>query len=98
MYQPSCSPTPGRKASGSRPIEFAASIRRRNDTDRLCTHRLRAATVGGVPKSQPDRAALGRAVRALRQENGMTQEALGHVAGLHWTYIGGIERGERNPS
>jgi len=51
-----------------------------------------------VPPPSPDRAALGRAVRALRLEAGMTQEELAHAAGLHWTYVGGIERGERNPS
>jgi len=26
----------------------------------------------------------------------MTQEELGDKAGLHWTYIGGVERGEKN--
>jgi transcriptional regulator with XRE-family HTH domain len=46
----------------------------------------------------PDRAALGRAVRALRQDHGWSQEVLAERAGLHWTYVGGIERGERNPS
>lgn len=40
--------------------------------------------------------AFGRAVRQLRDEQGYTQEALGHKTGLHRNYIGGIERGEQN--
>jgi transcriptional regulator with XRE-family HTH domain len=50
------------------------------------------------PEPLPDRRALGKAVRELRHERAWTQETLAHQAGLHWTYIGGIERGERNPS
>ena len=40
--------------------------------------------------------AFGRRLCELREAAGMTQEALAHAAGLHWTYIGQIERGERN--
>ncbi|MEB2339303.1 MAG: helix-turn-helix transcriptional regulator [Nitrospirales bacterium] len=35
-------------------------------------------------------------VRQLRLKKGWTQEQLAERAGHHWTYIGGIERGERN--
>jgi transcriptional regulator with XRE-family HTH domain len=41
---------------------------------------------------------FGRAVRARRQQLGWSQEELADRAGLHRTYIGGIERGERNVS
>jgi transcriptional regulator with XRE-family HTH domain len=37
-------------------------------------------------------------VKKLRVERGMTQEQLAHEAELDLTYIGGIERGRRNPS
>jgi len=32
----------------------------------------------------------------LRKKSGWSQECLAEEAGLHWTYIGGIEHGERN--
>lgn len=39
---------------------------------------------------------LGLAIRKIRIEAGWSQEALSFKAGLHRTYIGVIERGEKN--
>lgn len=44
------------------------------------------------------RAVVGENVRRLRQERGITQELLAFEAELDLTYLGGIERGRRNPS
>lgn len=41
--------------------------------------------------------AFGRRVRALRKASGLSQEAFADLVELDRTYIGGIERGERNP-
>jgi transcriptional regulator with XRE-family HTH domain len=41
-------------------------------------------------------AEFGARVRGRRVELGLSQESLADVAGLHRTYVGGIERGERN--
>ncbi len=37
-------------------------------------------------------------LRRLRLAKGITQEALGELADLHPTYVGSVERGERNIS
>ena len=41
---------------------------------------------------------VGRNVRKFRLQRGMTQEQLGFEAEIDLTYVGGIERGQRNPS
>lgn len=40
--------------------------------------------------------AIGATIRKHRQRLDWSQEKLAEEADLHWTYIGGIERGERN--
>jgi transcriptional regulator with XRE-family HTH domain len=42
--------------------------------------------------------AVGRAIREFRTEKRLSQERLADKAGLHRTYLGGVERGERNVS
>lgn len=44
------------------------------------------------------RARLAGQMREIRLQVGLSQEKLAEVAGLHRTYIGGIERAERNVS
>ena len=40
--------------------------------------------------------AIGKTIRRLRSAQGYSQEAFAYACGLDRTYIGGIERGERN--
>jgi transcriptional regulator with XRE-family HTH domain len=51
-----------------------------------------------VPIRSPAHAAFGNAIREIRTQRGISQEALADKCGLDRTYVSGIERGERNPS
>lgn len=39
---------------------------------------------------------VGRNLRAYREAQGLSQEAFADVLEVHRTYMGGVERGERN--
>lgn len=41
---------------------------------------------------------VGRNIRVFRRARGLTQEALALAAGIDTRYVGGIERGEENPT
>ncbi len=41
---------------------------------------------------------FGETVREIRKQRNLSQEEFAEKCGLHRTYIGGIERGERNVS
>jgi transcriptional regulator with XRE-family HTH domain len=44
------------------------------------------------------RLTVGRNVKRLRKQKKLTQEQLAFEAEIDLTYVGGIERGKRNPS
>jgi transcriptional regulator with XRE-family HTH domain len=42
------------------------------------------------------RGVVGRNIKAAREQRGMAQDALAHEAGIHVTYLSGVENGRRN--
>jgi transcriptional regulator with XRE-family HTH domain len=51
-----------------------------------------------MPAPAPDAAALGRAVRAIREQRGISQVQLAEATGFVQSWISHVERGSRNPS
>lgn len=52
----------------------------------------------GVKMSKNILKLVGAKIRDLRKAKGLSQEQLGEIAGFHFSYIGGIERAEKNIS
>ena len=51
-----------------------------------------------MTKRRPELEPLGGAIRTLRERTSLSQERLAGAAGLDRTFVGGIERAERNVS
>jgi len=51
-----------------------------------------------VPDKIKNCVGFGKKVRDLRKAKGYSQESFADHANIHRTYMGGIERGERNPT
>jgi transcriptional regulator with XRE-family HTH domain len=51
-----------------------------------------------MSKRESETKRFGEAVRRARLRTGLTQEELADRCGLDRSYIGGVERGERNPT
>lgn len=47
-------------------------------------------------KKHPALIKLGKKIRDLRKEKGFSQESFAYEVGLDRTYMGSVERGERN--
>ncbi len=58
---------------------------------------------GGFPIAMPDPLSdatrqFGERLRSRRRALGLSQEAVAERSGVHWTFVGQVERGQRNLS
>ncbi|MEA5554179.1 helix-turn-helix transcriptional regulator [Anabaena cylindrica UHCC 0172] len=51
-----------------------------------------------TPDNQNIQKKFGNRLRQIRQDIGLSQEELAHLCNLDRSYVGGVERGERNIS
>ncbi len=51
-----------------------------------------------APEQEAVRVLLGQRIRVLRRAQGLSQEDLAHKSALDRSYVGSVERGERNVS
>lgn len=54
--------------------------------------------MGRTTRKLPGAVEFGRRVRARRETLGLSQMALADKAGMHFTYLSSVERGQRNLS
>lgn len=75
-------------------VDVIESIRR-SDDGHVHVTRIELRTPGAAVDY---RRSFGGRLRELREKSGLSQEGLGLKARLHRTYVGSVERGERNIS
>jgi len=69
-----------------------------NDTYSPWTYQQQGYQIAWTVAPLDVRIRFGKAVRGRRQKLGVSQEEFADMCGLDRTYVGGIERGERNLS
>ena len=65
---------------------------------KVCSLKVFTPRIVVVMKSDTPATTVGETVRRLREREGISQEELADRCGLHRTYVGSVERGERNVS
>lgn len=53
---------------------------------------------GGYNKRMLDAGTIGKTIRSLREQRGMSQEVLSGLAGMYKSHLWRIERGEKKPN